>query len=135
VIGTRRDGSTFAKDHLYVLTAIGLYEWKWRRLEREIANLKLELIYDLRHTHHVSLDLSDCEIKSNWLRVPKEREKCSQFLHLLTKGQRLRLVDTYYRQIRDQKMILFGIVIDKRKLHAHTTQEILQKKAYELLLD
>jgi len=39
VIGTRRDGSTFAKDHLYVLTAIGLYEWKWRRLEREIANL------------------------------------------------------------------------------------------------
>ncbi len=32
-------------------------------------------------------------------------------------------------------MILFAVVVDKRKLREHTTQEILHKKAYELLLE
>lgn len=135
VTGTRKNGTTFAKEHLYVLAAVGLFEWKWRRFERAIANLKLELMDNLRKLHHVSLDLADCEVKSNWLRNPKEREACSQFLHLLTDGQRIRIVETYYRQIKAQNMLLFAVVIDKRKLHAHVTHETLHKKAYELLLE
>ncbi len=61
VIGTRRDGSTFAKDHLYVLTAIGLYEWKWRRLEREIANLleRIEHYLSEYHRNHQGLIIID----------------------------------------------------------------------------
>ena len=35
VLGTRSDGSTFVKDHLYVLTAVSLFEFKWRDFERE----------------------------------------------------------------------------------------------------
>ncbi len=135
IAGTRQDGSTFAKDHLYVLTAVGLYEWRWRRFERAIANLKLELLHDLRRVHHVAMDLSNCEVKSTWLRVPKEREAHSQFLHLLDDAQRLRITQTYYQQIREHKMILFSAVIDKRKLHDHMTPELLHKKAYELLLE
>lgn len=135
VTGTRQDGSIFAKDHLYVLTAVGLYEWRWRHFERAIANLKLELLHDLRRTHHLTMDLSHCEVKSTWLRVPKEREAHSRFLHLLNDAQRLRITQTYYQQIQEQKMILFSAVIDKRKLHDHVTPELLHKKAYELLLE
>lgn len=135
VVGTRADGTSFTKDHLYTLTAVGLYERKWRHFERAIANLKLELLHDIFRVHHVQFDLSHCEVKSTWLRVPKEPEAHSQFLHLLSDTQRVRLVGTYYRQILEQKMILFAVVVDKRKLREHTTQEILHKKAYELLLE
>jgi hypothetical protein len=135
VTGTRTDGTTFTKDHLYVLTAVGLYEWKWRKFERAIANLKLEFLDDIRRIHHLTLDLSHCEVKSTYLRVPKEREAHSQFLHLLTDDQRLRIVQTYYQQIQEQKMILFAVVVDKRKLFNHMTPELLHKKAYELLLE
>lgn len=135
VEGKRQDGSVFTKDHLYVLTAVGIFERRWRHLERAISNLKLELLNDIWRVHHVRLDLSHCEVKSTWLRIPKEREARSQFLHLLSDAQRLRIVQTYYRQVFDQRMLLFGIVIDKRKLHAHMTHETLHKKAYELLLE
>jgi hypothetical protein len=36
------DGSHQPKDHVYVLTALSLYEHKWRQFDREIANLKLD---------------------------------------------------------------------------------------------
>jgi hypothetical protein len=39
VSGTRSDGSAYAKDHLYVLTAVSLFEFKWRDFEREITNV------------------------------------------------------------------------------------------------
>jgi hypothetical protein len=109
VTGTRKDGSTFAKDHLYILTAVGIYERRWRHLERAIANLKLELLDDIWRAHHVRLDLRHCEVKSTWLRIPKERENCSQFLHLLSKAQRLRIVQTYYRQVIDSQMNISNV--------------------------
>lgn len=135
LVATRKDGTTFAKEHLYVLTAVGLYERKWRRFERAIANLKLELLDDINRVHQVQMNLSHCEVKSTWLRIPKEREKCSPFLHLLSPTQRLRIVNTYYQQVSDQNMPVFSIVIDKRKLFPNTTQETLHMKAYEFLLE
>jgi hypothetical protein len=135
ITGTRKDGSTFTKDHLYVLTAVGLYERRWHHFERAIANLKLELIGDIRRVHHVTLNLSHCEVKSTWLRIPKERDASSQFLRLLSDTQRMRIVGTYYQQIQDQNIILFSVVVDKRRLRDHVTPELLHKKAYELLLE
>ena len=48
ITGTRKDGSTFDKDTLYVLTAVGMYERKWLPFDRAISDLKLQLA-DRRH--------------------------------------------------------------------------------------
>lgn len=129
------DGTHQPKDHLYVLTAIGLFEYRWRHLDREIANLKLELTDQLYRTRKLKFDLADCEVKSNWIRNPKERRDKSPFLDALSNIDRERLVACYFRQIHVQRMTLFAVVIDKRKLHGHIDSELLHKKAYELLLE
>lgn len=73
VAGTRADGSSFQKEHLYVLTAVSLYEYKWRHLEREITNLKLELSDAVYRRSGNRFDPSQCEIKSVWLRNAKQK--------------------------------------------------------------
>lgn len=129
------DGTEQALDHLYVLTAVSLYEFKWRRFDRAIANLKLELRDHLYRTRSLDFDLADCEVKSTWLRIAKQREKESPFLHALTDKDRQRLVDCFLRLVAEHYMQVFAVVIDKRKLHAHMDHEKLHKKAYELLLE
>lgn len=135
VVGVKKDGATFAKEHLYVLSAVALYERRWRLFERAITNLKLELAEKINRRTGERFDLSHCEVKSTLLRVPKEREQKSRFLHLLTDDERLRISETYYRQIRENRMMIFAVVIDKRCLHDHMTPELIHKKAYELLLE
>ncbi len=132
---TLSDGTVQALDHLYVLTAVSLFEWRWRRFERDIANLKLELSDYLHRIHKLRFDLADCEVKSTWLRNPQQREKESPFLHALGDKDRQRLVDCYYAQIPAHHMRVFAVVIDKRKLHEHMDHEKLHKKAYELILE
>ena len=38
VLKVKADGSTQPKEHLYVLTAVSLFEWRWRRFESEISS-------------------------------------------------------------------------------------------------
>lgn len=135
VKATREDGTVIEKDHLYVLCAVALYEKKWGHFERAITNVKLEFLDNLRRRNQVALNFSDCEVKSTWLRIPKERKTHSQFLDLLTEQERTKIADTYYQQIADQHMIVFAVVIDKRCLREHMTAELVHKKAYELLLE
>jgi hypothetical protein len=135
VFKKKSDGTVASKDHIYVLTAISLYEWKWRHFDRQIANLKLELRDHLYRTRHLKFDLADCEVKSNWIRNPKERREKSPFLDALSEADLERLVACYFQQLSQQRMTLFAVVIDKRKLFGHIDQELLHKKAYELLLE
>ncbi|MDQ5981086.1 MAG: hypothetical protein QG602_4064 [Verrucomicrobiota bacterium] len=67
------DGTEQPLDHLYVLTAVSLYEFKWWRFDRAIANLKQELRDHLYKTRSLDFDLADCEVKSTWLRIAKQR--------------------------------------------------------------
>lgn len=122
-------------DHLYVLTAVSLYELGWKWFEREITNLKLEL--SDRHFYRTGerFDLARCEVKSTWLRMPKQRQAESPFLHALTDADRTRMAEKYYEQLGDRRMNVFSVVVDKRKLHCHVDQDILFKKAYEILLE
>ncbi len=66
------------KDHLYVLLAVGMYEGQWRPFETEISGLKLELADRLSRRGKSRFELADCEVKSNWVRIPGEREKRQQ---------------------------------------------------------
>lgn len=123
------------KDHLYVLLAVGLWEGQWRKFDHNIALVKLELADYLRRQGKGTFDLADCEIKSNWLRNPKERAERSPFLNALDAADRERLVAAYFDQLEPRRAVVMAAVIDKRHLRDHVTHETLHKKAYEFLLE
>lgn len=123
------------KDHLYVLLAVGMYERQWRPFEDEISGKKLALAAYLRSLGADRFDLADCEVKSNWMRNPKEREERSPFLHALCDQDRTNLAQCFFDQIDRRKAVIMAAVIDKRHLHDHMTAETLHKKAYELVLE
>lgn len=131
----KSDGSVVQKEHLYVLTAVSLYERKWRAFERAISNAKTDLCKRLRKDHGLKLTPVDCEVKSTWLRNVKQRESQSRFLSLLTDEERTALAETYYAQLDPCHMQIFSVVVDKRKLRQHMDHDKLHKKAYELLLE
>ena len=135
VSGTKADGRTFYKEHLYVLTAVSLFEGRWQSFDRAIANLKLELSDQLWRTKGLRFDLADCEVKSTWLRLPELRKKKSPFLAVLIPGDLTRLAQLYYEQLHLHHMRVFSVVVDKRKLRDHVDEHILHRKAYELLLE
>jgi len=123
------------KDHLYVLLAVGMWEGQWRHFETEISGLKLELAGYLQRDGKGRFELADCEVKSNWVRVPTEREKRSRFLHGLHSDDLTRLTDAFFRQVAKRNTVILASVIDKRFLHDYVTHETLHKKAYEFLLE
>ena len=71
----RQDGSKVEKDWIYVLTAFGIFEHKWKHFYHAIVNKKRDLIEKVCRTGEDRFSLSQCEIKSNWLRIEKERKK------------------------------------------------------------
>ncbi len=131
----KADGTIVTKEHLYVLTAVSLFEYNWRKFEREITNLKMELSDHLYRLIGTRYDLADCEVKSTWLRLPELRSKESPFLNSLIDKDRTRLSEAFYAQLVPRRMHIFSVVVDKRKLHGHVDHDILFKKAYEILLE
>jgi len=131
----KADGSTVIKDHLYVLTAVALFERRWSAFEHAIAGEKLGLIRRLHRDQNLKLELADCEVKSVWLRNMKQRESQSRFLSELVDAERTHMARTYYQQLADQRMHIFSVVVDKRELHDHMDHLKLHKKTYELLLE
>lgn len=123
------------KDHLYVLLAVGMFDRQWRRFEAEISGLKIELAGYMKRDGLGSYELAECEVKSNWMRVPSERKKRSPFLSALRDEDMIRLTETYFRQVVERNMVILSCVIDKRHLYDHITHETLHMKAYEFLLE
>ena len=121
------------KDHIYVLLCVGMFEGQWRPFENEISGLKLELANELRRKGKGPFELADCEVKSNWVRVPSEKR--SPFLGALQGGDLQRLTDAYFSQVAARHTVIMAAVIDKRFLYQYVTHETLHKKAYELLLE
>lgn len=120
------------KDPLYVLLAVGIWEGHWRKLDRAVSLVKLELADWLRRDGKGTFDLAACEVKSNWIRRPNSE---SPFIAALHPDDRTRLVNTYYYQLEPCHAAIFAVVVDKRYLQGHNTQEIMHKKAYELILE
>jgi hypothetical protein len=133
--GTRSDGSKFEKDHLFVLTAVSLFEGRWKDFERAITNVKLEFADNLYRRTGRRFTLPECEVKSTWFRQPRQRAEQSPFLDALSGEELDRLSKTYYAQITPQHMHLFSVIVDKRKLHDHMDGDKMYKKAYEILLE
>jgi hypothetical protein len=131
---TRADGTTSEKDWLYVLVGVALLELNWFKFEYALNRAKLDLLQSIYRVHNIALELADTEIKSRWIRIPQQRQQ-HPFLSHLTANQIDQLVDLYYQQLPYHRMRVFAVVIDKRFLRAFTTEEILHRKAYELLIE
>jgi hypothetical protein len=136
VSGERADGSGFVKDHVYVLAAVSLYEHRWHGFDKVLNRKKWELIDIIFRAKLLpaKLELADCEVKSTWTRIPKERAK-RPFLANLTDTDLKQLVDLYYHQLAHHHMRVFGVVVDKRHLHGYMDSTKMHRKAWELLLE
>lgn len=135
VTGKRADGSMFAKEHIYVLLAVSLYEHRWHGFEKTLNRKKWELIDLIRRAGSAhALELADCEVKSTWIRIPKERA-ARPFLANLTDPELNQLVNLYYQQLAHHHMHAFAVVVDKRHLRGYMDSAKLHRKAWELVLE
>ena len=122
------------KDEPYVLLALGLHEYQWKRFERAINAFKLKLIRDINKREGIQIDLADAEVRSSEVRIPKNRNE-HPFLQYLTKEELSKLIDLYYNQLEERHIHIFASVIDKDCLDTYMDLEKLHRKAYELLLE
>ena len=131
---TREDGSVLQKDWLYVLTAVSLFEHRWHGFEKTLNRHKAGLMTRLHKDHGLNLELADTEVKSNWIRIPKE---CARhpFLSRLNESELLGLVDLFYQQLAYHNMYIFSVLVDKRYLPSYMDQTKLHRKSWELLLE
>lgn len=118
---------------LYVLTAVSLYEHRWHGFEKTINRAKDELIHRIHERGGASLELADCEVKSNWVRIAEER-KTHRFLSELRPGELTGLIQQYYDQLSHHRMHILSVLVDKRCLSSNTSQIELHKLSWELLL-
>jgi hypothetical protein len=130
----RQGGRTIPNDWLYVLTAVSLFEHRWHGFDKTLSRRKRELIERIYKDTGRQLDLADCELKSNWVRIPKERAR-RPFLASLSEVELKDLVDLFYRQLSHHPMFIFSVVVDKRHLFDYMTEERLHRKGWELLLE
>lgn len=130
-----KDSAEDEKDHLFVLTAIGMHEFHWKTFEIEVSKVKFQQMSALFKSQRVALKLTDCEVKSTWMRIPRERAKKSEYLNALSNDERTALSETYYKEFERERMTLFSVVVDKRKLPGKMNQQALLQTAYTTLLD
>lgn len=126
------------REHLYVLSALGMFEKRWVAFDQELCHMKLQLRGKLYREKQIELaSLADCEVKSTHARLKKQpgEKGYSPFVHNLEDAEKTALTDLFYSQLGKHNMRLFSVVVDKRKLHPYMTGEQMHKKAYELLLE
>ena len=131
---SKKNGEIIENDWLYVLTAVCIFEHRWHGFEKTLNRHKIHLMNRIWDETGVRLDLSLCEIKSNWIRVPKEREK-HPFLKYLSDQELKDLVDLFYTQLLYHNMHILTVLVDKRYLLDYMDQEKIHRKSWELLLE
>ncbi|MCB1152308.1 DUF3800 domain-containing protein [bacterium] len=129
-------GSPITDDapNIFVLTGITMLDHEWPRFSHGIDRRKNELRQKLFHTRGMHLELAECELKSNWVRISKERAR-RPFLDALSSDELTGLVSEFFAQIEFRKMTVFAVVIDKTLIHDYFDQDKLHRKAWELLIE
>lgn len=130
----QKDGSSKEGDWLYVLTSLCIFEQRWHTMEKPINRHKLALIDRIHKDGGPLFQLVDCEIKSNWLRQPSERQR-HPFLSRLTDPELTELVNVFYQQLAASHAAIFAVLVDKRHLPQGTTQDSIHLRSWERLLE
>ncbi len=125
---------TVKQEEPFVLVAVGMHEFQWRKFEAEINSSKRELIRKISARTGVMLDLANAEVHSTPIRIPKQREK-HPFLKHLTDAELSGIVEFFYSQLEKRHCTIIAAVIDKTCLHPFMTLEKVSKKVYELILE
>lgn len=124
-----------SNDRFYVLTAVGMFEGRWKRFHYHIENVKESLRGQIQARTGLQLGLADCEVKSNWVRNSKAR-KTSAFLSNLTDEELKMLIEQYYRQLEYHHIKIVSVVLDKTMISDPINDsQKLHNKAWELLCE
>lgn len=130
----QKNGSVKDGDPIYVLTALCIFEQRWHTMEKPINRHKASLIERIRRDAGVELTLADCEVKSNWLRQPRERAK-HRFLSHLRPEELTGLAEVFYQQLHAAHATIFAVLVDKRRLPPGATQRDIHLRTWERLLE
>lgn len=130
----RKDGSSIPGDPIYVLTAVCIFERNWHSLAKTLERFKRELADKITSRTGLSLQRTDLEIKSNWIRNPNERRK-RPFLSHATADELTALTDLYFAQLRNPRGTVLSVVVDKRTLPPDASQQSVHTDSWERLLE
>jgi hypothetical protein len=122
------------KDEPFVMVALGLHEYQWRRFEATLNARKLVLTQNIFDRTGIQLDLADAEVHSVDIRIPTKRAQ-HPFLRHLTDGELKGLIDLYHSQLEARHFTIMAIVVDKACLLGYMDKEKVTRKVYELLLE
>jgi predicted SprT family Zn-dependent metalloprotease len=122
------------RDEPFVMIALGLHEYQWRRFETAINGRKLALIQNIHDRTGIQLDLADAEVHSVDVRIPKKRA-VHPFLKHLTEAELTGLVDLFLGQLESKHFTVMAVVVDKSCLLDYMDEDKVTKKVYELLLE
>ena len=100
-------------------------------MEREISQVKRDLIARLRREVGRQFELADCEVKSNWLHNTSACGKDGAFRNALPPAGIEDIASAYFRTGAERKAVILASVIDKRSLYDETTSFLTHRKAYE----
>lgn len=132
--GEKNPSAKLKREEPFVLTALALHEYQWKRFEQEINEHKLRLIRQINKRECTNLELADAEVHSSDLRIRANKNK-HPFLKYLSDQEIYDLVKLYYSQLSKRHFTIFAVITDKTKLNDFMDHEKLLKKAYELLLE
>ena len=133
-----RDINHIEQERFYVLSAVGMFEGRWKRFYFDLANPKNRIISRIEESHGITLDFAtDAEVKSTLLRNAKARQN-HPFSLYQTDEERMELVNEFYSQLEKCNVVLISVVIDKKFIVPDSwmaKQQEMHNKAWELLCE
>ena len=89
----------------FVLCAVGIHTKDWKAINTDILALK--------KTYFGTVDV---EIKSNWLRIPKERERRYRMPFRISDTELREFTDKFYDILQDYDIVIIAAVVDKKAM-------------------
>lgn len=109
----------------FVLTSLGVQARDWKPINNDVLTLK--------RTYFGSVDM---EIKSNWLRIPKERQQRYLLPYRVTEAELKAFTDKLYDVVLAYDVTLIASVIDKRQMRQrYSSPQSPSSLAYRLLFE
>ncbi len=114
-----------SKGRYFVLTALGVQGQHWKALNSKVLTLKRKYFNDV-----------DVEIKSNWLRMPGERQKRYLARYVITAADLKAFTDELYDVLLAYDVVIIAAVIDKEQMRRqYVSPQSPNSLAYRLLFE
>ncbi len=95
----------------FALCAVGVPIEEWQIINADVLALKKTYFGDV-----------EVEIKSNWLRNPKEQQKHYTSRYPVTQAELLELANKLYDILLSHNVVIFASVVDKHQMQAQYTE-------------